>query len=148
MQVCSCSGLEYGPTTAICTQNCVKRNGSINCQDEANNSCKVIQIDVLNNSGLVDTIVCTPDTNKCGGTTTQTNTSTNQQTNTSTTTTTTTATSTPTPTGASTPTPTPGPTCETIRVYDSAGTDITASLKTNAKKLAIGEAVTLATLKG
>ncbi len=47
-----------------------------------------------------------------------------------------------------TPTPTPAPVCETIRIYNSSGTDITASLKDGSKKLGIGEEVTIATTKG
>ncbi|MEK7544152.1 MAG: hypothetical protein AAB557_04740 [Patescibacteria group bacterium] len=48
----------------------------------------------------------------------------------------------------STPTPIPGSTCELIKVYNSSGTDITASLKDGSKKLGIGEEVTIATTKG
>lgn len=55
-----------------------------------------------------------------------------------------TATSAPNPT----PTPTPAPTCESIRVYDAAGVDITASLANNSRTLTIGEQVTLATSRG
>ncbi len=56
-----------------------------------------------------------------------------------------------TPTGAPTATPTPippGGTCELIKLYDSAGTEITQAVRNRTKKLAIGEQVTIATTKG
>lgn len=53
-------------------------------------------------------------------------------------------TATPTPTA----TPVPGATCELIKLYDAAGTDITQSVRDGTKKLAIGEEVTIATSKG
>ncbi|MBI3559625.1 hypothetical protein HY087_00660, partial [Candidatus Gottesmanbacteria bacterium] len=55
-------------------------------------------------------------------------------------------------TGTLTPTPTstpiPGGTCELIKVYDAAGTEITQAIKDGTKKLAIGEQITIATTKG
>lgn len=107
----------------------------LSCGKTGTNGCG--QIDILDAKGEVMGFII--DKSGCGG-------------NTPTTTTqnappriiTSTTTGNPTPT----PTPTPALTCETIRVYDSSGTDITASLKNGGKKLAIGEEVTIATTKG
>lgn len=59
---------------------------------------------------------------------------------------------TPTPPPGNTPTPTPTPppggTCELIKIYDAAGTEITQAVKDGTKKLALGEQITIATSKG
>lgn len=52
------------------------------------------------------------------------------------------------PTAIPTPTPPVGGICEYIRIYDANGQDITAAVRNGTKKLAIGETITLATLKG
>lgn len=64
------------------------------------------------------------------------------------TTTTTTTSENPTATPTPTPTPVPGGTCELIKVYDAAGTEITQAVRDGTKKLALGEQVIIATSKG
>lgn len=84
-----------------------------------------------------------------GSTTTSTGGSTTTTTGgTTTTTTTTNPTATPTATPTPTPTPIPGGTCELIKVYDAAGTEITQAVRDGTKKLALGEQVIIATSKG
>lgn len=62
--------------------------------------------------------------------------------------TTTTTTTSENPTATPTPTTVPGGTCELIKVYDAAGTEITQAVRDGTKKLALGEEVTIATSKG
>ncbi|MBI4062402.1 hypothetical protein HY410_00615 [Candidatus Gottesmanbacteria bacterium] len=55
------------------------------------------------------------------------------------------------PGGENTPTPTTPPSggqCETIRVYDATGANITSALRNGTRTLSVGETVTLATSKG
>lgn len=59
-----------------------------------------------------------------------------------------TATHTPPPGSTPTPTPIPGGTCELIKIYDAAGTEITQAVRDGTKKLALDEQVTIATTKG
>ncbi|MDP1722855.1 MAG: hypothetical protein Q8L37_06645 [Candidatus Gottesmanbacteria bacterium] len=111
----------------------------LSCGKSGTNGCG--QIDILDAKGDVMGFII--DKSGCGGNTPTTTTN-NAPPREITTTTTTTTTTTINPT----PTATPAPTCETIRVYDAGGADITASLKNGSKKLSIGEEVTLATPKG
>ena len=109
----------------------------LSCGKTGTNGCG--QIDILDANGVVMGFII--DKSGCGGSTPSTTTQNAPPREIN---------PTPIPTTASTPTPTPtpGPTCETIRIYDAAMTDITASLKNGSKKLAIGEEVTIATSKG
>lgn len=128
-----CSGAQEAAGTA-------RAGEFLSCSGSSTNGCG--QVDVFDASNnLIGFVI---DKTNCGG-------------NTPTTTTndapprkivTTGATGTPTSTPIPTSTPTPGPTCETIRVYDTSGTDITASLKNSSKKLSIGDEITIATSKG
>lgn len=109
----------------------------LSCDKTGTNGCG--QIDILDAKGNVMGFII--DKSGCGGSTptTTTQNAPPREIN---------PTPIPTTAATSTPTPTPGPTCETIRIYDSSGADITAGLKDGSKKLAIGEEVTIATSKG
>lgn len=110
----------------------------LSCGKSGTNGCG--QIDILDAKGDVMGFII--DKSGCGGNTPTTTTNDAPPREITTTTTTTTTTINPTPTA------TPAPTCEAIRVYDAAMTDITAQLKDGSKKLAIGDDVTIATTKG
>lgn len=128
-----CSGAQEAAGTA-------RAGEFLSCSGSSTNGCG--QVDVFDASNnLIGFVI---DKTNCGGNTPTTTTNNAPPREITTTTTTGTPTSTPIPTS----TPTPGPTCETIRVYDAAMTDITAQLKDGSKKLAIGEEVTIATSKG
>lgn len=125
-----CSGSQEAAGTA-------RAGEFLNCSGSSTNGCG--QVDVFDASNnLIGFVI---DKSGCGSNTptTTTNDAPPREIN---------PTPIPTATSAPTPTGTPAPTCETIRVYDAAMTDITAQLKDGSKKLAIGEEVTIATSKG
>ncbi len=133
-------------------------------QDQANATCQTIQIDAFTADQCASGVSATtphsgtiiyhpnPSSPACGGTTSNPPGGTTSPPGTgtappgSTPMPTTPPGSSPTPT--STPTPIPGGTCELIKLYDSAGTEITQAVRNRTKKLAIGEQVTIATTKG
>ncbi len=68
-----CASLEDYPDqnlSSVCIEeNPQEMSGKVSCLDEANNSCRVIQLDVVppeDKNDIIDTIVCTPDKSKCG----------------------------------------------------------------------------------
>lgn len=126
-----CSGAQEAAGTA-------RAGEFLSCGKSSTGGCG--QVDVYDANNILIGFVI--DKTNCGGNPPTTTTNDAPPREITTTTTTTTTTINPTPTA------TPAPTCETIRVYDSAGTDITASLKDGSKKLAIGDDVTIATTKG
>lgn len=142
---------------ARCMSNPTPVSGGQACV--SSDPCVAEQIDVCNdpnpsncNINTLAGFIIKPKSANCGGTTTVT---------TTTTTSTTASTegnppegsnppSAPTATSTAIPSPTspPGGTCELIKLYDSAGADITQAVKDGTKKLVIGEEVTIATSKG
>lgn len=117
MKICKCDALEYGQVTAICTKDCQDASGTVNCQSEADANCKVVQLDVYSGGSLVDTVVCTPNKDKCAAPAPLPPAPTSPPAQQQQSAPPATQTAAPTPAPTSTPTPIAGPQCKNIKIY-------------------------------